>query len=156
MLRQPNTELLSQQWLPDADSEYKDLCRLEAECIDGYEKLHPLNQRNYLAKQVEVSADKWLSLRVLHEQLLNKNIGFLFYSSISGDFRTLVTERSIPARILRFGVHVFLEIAKYHLPGSQDQMHAYISYAYPVIQGFNQEPFLLQDDLCECFRDLIW
>ena len=157
MLRQPETRAISHdQLVIEVKGIYAGLVMVEAKCIDVDEKQCILAQEN-TSESKPLETHQWQALIALHKQLLHEHHDFFLASqhpSASLSLRKLAAKYSMPARMWRHGIHVFLEMLRHRLPESLEHMLAFIYIAYSMMALLFETVSTFEDTWVECLGDL--
>ncbi|KAJ5165147.1 DNA/RNA-binding domain E.t1.c1-type [Penicillium coprophilum] len=133
MFRQPNTHAITkEQLVNEVRGIYTGLVMVEKRCI----KI----DREQMQSKDELSQPKWQTLVSLHRTLLYEHHDFF-------------SPPSTP-RMWRYGVHSFLELLRYKLPGSMEYMLDFIYLSYSMITLLLESVPKFQETWIECLGDL--
>lgn len=157
LLLQPEIRPISHdQLVGEVKGIYTGLVMVEAKCIDVDEK-QLLAAQGKDSKQTNLAADQWQALITIHKTLLHEHHDFFLASqhpSASPALKRLAAKYSMPARMWRHGIHAFLEILRYRLPGSRDHMLTFIYIAYSMVALLYETVQSFEDTWIECLGDL--
>ena len=156
MLLQPETRPISQEKLvAEVKGIYAGLVMVEAKCVEVVGK--QVAAAHEAGRQPRLSDEQWQALIALHRTLLHEHHDFFLasqYPSASPELRCLAVKYSMPARMWRHGIHPFLELLRYRLPGSLDHMLAFIYLAYSMMALLYETVPAFEDTWIECLGDL--
>jgi hypothetical protein len=155
LLLQPDSQPISQEQLAsEVKSIYAGLTMVETKCIH-------VDRAQAAAAQAEPNAelasDHWQALIALHRTLLHEHHAFFLASqhpSASPALRRLASKYSVPARMWKHGIHLFLELLRRQLPNSTDYMLAFISLAYQMMELLYETVPAFEDTWIECLGEL--
>jgi hypothetical protein len=137
----------------------EEISKLEATCGNRYKELSAIRLTTNPAERLDFSASEWKSFRELHQQLLGIYLDFFrcsYHPSATEDLRSIAQQRNMPGKLLKFGIHSFLDIARYQLPESLEHMLSYINYAYKSLQTLLEGVSVYRDIWLEGTRQLAW
>jgi hypothetical protein len=125
MFLQPETRPITQdQLLNEVKGIYAGLVMTEKKCIEIDQQ--KTNHSNKL------SDEQWQTLISLHRTLLYEHHDFFLatqHPSASSALRRLAVKYAMPSRMLRHGIHAFLELLHQRLPDSLEHMLAFVDLA---------------------------
>jgi hypothetical protein len=96
-------------------------------------------------------------LIALHKTLLYEHHDFFLASqhpSASLALIRLAAKYSIPARMWRYGIHIFLEVLRHRLPASFEYMLGFIYTVYSMMALLYETVPVFEDTWIECLGDL--
>ena len=158
LLLQPETRPVPyDQLIDEVKGIYAGLVMVEAKCIEVDEKQTLAARNEDPAKNIKLTPDQYSALIALHKTLLNEHHDFFLacqHPSATSAVRRLPLKYSMPARMWRHGIHAFLEVLRFRLPGSLDHMLAFIYIAYSMTALLLETVPLFEDTWIECLGDL--
>ena len=142
ILLQPVTRAISHdQLIVEVKSIYVDLIMLEAKCIEINEKHFMKIQKKNPSRQTKSNSKQWQTLIVLHKTLLHEHHDFFLifqHFFASSALSRLTAKYSMPAKMLRHGIHVFLKILRYRFSKTLNHMLIFVYCAYSMISLFSE------------------
>lgn len=136
---------------------YAGLVMLEAKCIDVGEKQYIIAQEKSSFRLISLSHEQWQALILLHKSLLHEHHDFFLASQhpfASPALSRLAAKYSMPARMWRHGIHVFLKVLRHRLPESLEHMLAFIYIAYSIMALLYETVSIFEGTWVECLGDL--
>ncbi|KAK2594706.1 hypothetical protein QQS21_007556 [Conoideocrella luteorostrata] len=139
--------ITSDQLVAEVKGIYAGLILLESKCIEYDGSQH----------DAELSEEQYHALVSLHRSLLNEHHDFFLASqhpSACDALHRLASKYAMPARLWRHGIHSFLELLRYKLPGSMEHMLTFIYIAYAMMALLYETVPAFEDTWVECLGDL--
>ncbi|KAJ5286834.1 hypothetical protein N7478_002520 [Penicillium angulare] len=128
---------------------YSGLAMVEKKCIEI--------DKQQMDSESDLSPSQWEAFISLHRTLLYEYHDFFLASqhpSVSPALHQLATKYQIPARMWRYDIHSFLELARQKCPGSLEQMLSFIHIAYSMITVLLEVLPQCKETWIECLGDL--
>ncbi|KAH8730525.1 hypothetical protein GQ44DRAFT_606574, partial [Phaeosphaeriaceae sp. PMI808] len=152
LLLQPDSRPISQEQLPaEVKSIYAGLAMVETKCI------HVDRAQAAAQDSHKLASDHGQALIALHRTLLHEHHDFFLASqhpSASPALKRLAAKYSMPARMWKHGIHLFLELLGRRLPEDIDHMLAFIYLAYQMMVLFHETVPAFEDTWIKCLGDL--
>ncbi|PSN58532.1 hypothetical protein BS50DRAFT_443198, partial [Corynespora cassiicola Philippines] len=143
-----------EQLASEVKSIYAGLTMVETKCIHVDRAQAALNDPEGASK---LASDHWQALIALQRTLLHEHHDFFLASqhpSASPALRRLAAKYSMPARMWKHGIHLFLELLRRRLPESIDYMLAFIYLAYQMMTLLYETVPAFEETWIECLGDL--
>lgn len=155
MLKEPaTTPIRLDQLIGEVRDIYKGLVMVENKAMSiGGDLCKPAEDGTYS----KLSLEQLQALTALHQTLLKEHHDFLLASShpiASEALRKLATKYSMPARMWKHGIHMYLEILRQRLPDTYETMLAFVYYAYQIMGLLLETVPDLEATWIECLGDL--
>ncbi|KAI0398759.1 hypothetical protein F4802DRAFT_123306 [Xylaria palmicola] len=151
LLKQPETRPISQEQLvAEVKGIYAGLMMIESKCIE-------VDNAQSSQNDTKLNNEQWQALIALHRTLLHEHHDFFLASqhpSASPALKQLASRYAMPARMWRHGIHSFLELLRYRLPGSLEHMLTFIYLAYSMMALLFETVPAFVDTWIECLGDL--
>jgi hypothetical protein len=119
--------ITQEQLAKEVEGIYEGLVIVEKKCVE-------IDQQQSSTTD-QLSNEQWQALIALHRTLLHEYHDFFLASqhpSASPALRNMASERDMPARMWKYGIHSFLELLRRQLPDSLDHMLAFVYLAYSM------------------------
>lgn len=153
LIRQPGPCIMSpQQLMSEVLGIYAAIETVERKCIAIDQ-----GQMDRAAKHIKLSDHNWPALTAVHRTLLHEHYDFLIASqqpTALDQVKRMASERQMPLRLWRFGIHSYLEVLRLHLPESMDFMVNYIMIAYQMLALLFETVPTFEVVWTECLGDL--
>ncbi|KAJ6142227.1 DNA/RNA-binding domain E.t1.c1-type [Penicillium chrysogenum] len=150
MIKQPKTHTVTEEQLVnEVRGIYAGLVMVEKKCIEI--------DRQLAQSKAELSLAQWQALVSLHRTLLYEHFDFFLASqhpSASPVLRDLADKYGMPARMWRYGVHLFLELLRRKTPDSMEHMIDFIYLSYSIITLLLESVPDFKKTWIECLGDL--
>ncbi|KAI0400936.1 hypothetical protein F4802DRAFT_465890 [Xylaria palmicola] len=151
LIKQPETRPISQEQLvAEVKGIYAGLMMVESKCIE-------VDNAQSSQNDTKLNNEQWQALIALHRTLLHEHHDFFLASqhpSASPALKRLASKYAMPARMWRHGIHSFLELLRYRLPGSLEHMLTFIYLAYSMMALLFETVPAFEDTWIECLGDL--
>ncbi|KAJ6781901.1 hypothetical protein PWT90_09849 [Aphanocladium album] len=147
LISQPDTDLVQK-----VGNIYKDLGRVEDNCIKLCASLWPKLRNNH-----ELSMKEYQELIELHQRLLHKHLEFFLTShhpSVSATARGQLAKYVTLKRIWRHGIKSPQELLRKRLEDSREYMLTFVETAYCIMRLLYEIVPTFADGLCESLGDL--
>ncbi|RMJ23758.1 hypothetical protein PHISP_05381 [Aspergillus sp. HF37] len=150
LLRSPETYSITEAQLNNEVRKiYAGLEMVESKAIEFYQQ--------YVESREDLSAPQWRALIALHRTLLQEHHDFYLASlhpSASAPVKQLAEKYSMPTRMWRYGIHLFLDMLYRRLPDTLEHMTTFIYIAYSMLTLLLETVPKFEQTWIECLGDL--